>query len=374
MFDYLIDEKKLTDLFCELTSIDSVSLNERQFADVLKDKLTKLGIEAYEDNAGEILGGTAGNLYGYLDGNINGSPLLFSAHMDTVEPGTDKRAIIKSGRIVSESDTVLGADDAGGIAVILEAVRILKENKIPHRSIEVFFPVAEEIYAKGSSVFDYTKLRSKEGYVLDLTGKIGTASLREPTLISFSVEIEGKSAHAGFAPEEGINAITIFADAVHEIKQGRIDEETTVNIGTVNGGTVTNAIPQKVVAKGEIRSYVHEKALLQIEIIKNKFKAAALKYGGKAEVKEEINLVAYKVDSDEKVVKRFEKVCEGLNISTKLVETFGGSDNNSFLRNKIKGIVLSSAMEDVHTVNEYCDIEELKKSLLVVLNLMTSNI
>lgn len=352
MFNDLIDEKKLTDLFCELTSIDSVSLNERQFADVLKNKLTKLGIEAYEDNAGEILGGTAGNLYGYLEGNINGSPLLFSAHMDTVEPGTDKRAIIKSGRIVSESDTVLGADDAGGIAVILEAVRILKENKIPHRSIEILFPVAEEIYAKGSAVFDYTKLRSKEGYVLDLTGKIGTASLREPTLISFSVEIEGKSAHAGFAPEEGINAITIFADAVHEIKQGRIDEETTVNIGTVNGGTVTNAIPQKVVAKGEIRSYVHEKALLQIEIIKNKFKTAALKYGGKAEVKEEINLVAYKVDSDEKVVKRFEKVCEGLNISTKLVETFGGSDNNSFLRNKIKGIVLSSAMEVVYILSK----------------------
>lgn len=373
MFEDLIDERRLTDLFIELTSIDSVSLNERELADILKARLTELGIEAYEDTAGEILGGTAGNVYGYLNGSINAPVLLFSAHMDTVEPGKNKRAVIKSGRIVSETDTVLGADDVGGIAVILEAIRILEENKIPHRSIEVLFPIAEEIYAKGSRLFDYTKLRAKEAYVLDLTGKIGTASLREPTLISFTAEIEGKSAHAGFAPEDGINAIKIFADAVHEIKQGRIDEDTTINIGTVSGGTVTNAIPQSVIARGEIRSYIHQKALEQIEIIKNKFENTALRYGGKAVIKEEINLVAYKVNRDEQVVKRFKEACEKLCISTSFVETFGGSDNNSFLRNKIKGIVLSSAMENVHTVNEYCDIEELKRILSVVINLMTSN-
>lgn len=268
MFKDLINEKKLIQLFLEFAGIDSVSFKERQLADTLKAKLKELNIEPKEDNAGEILGGNAGNVFGYLKGDIEGAPLLFSAHMDTVEPGIGKKPVVINGKITSTGDTVLGADDVGGISVILEAIRILEENKIPHRDIELLFPIAEEVYTKGSRAFDYSNFKAKEGYVLDLTGRIGTASLREPTLISFKLGIEGKAAHASFSPEKGINAISIFADAVHNIKQGRIDEETTLNIGTVSGGTVTNAVPEKVIACGEVRSYVHEKALKQIEELK----------------------------------------------------------------------------------------------------------
>ncbi len=370
MFDNVIDEQRLVEQFIELTKIDAVSLNERKIADRVKEKIIELGEKPYEDNCYEVIGGNAGNVYFAVDGSKDKAPVLFVAHLDTVAPGINKKPKVVDGRIVSDGTTVLGADDIGGVSAILEAVRILKENNIPHRPIEVLFPVAEEIYVKGSKNFDYSKIKAKKAYVLDLSGEIGKASLREPTLISFKIVIKGKAAHAGFEPEKGVNAISIFAEAVSQIKQGRIDEATTVNIGVVNGGTVTNAVPASVSLEGEIRSFVHEKALEQIESIKNIFKEAAKKYGGAITIeKEEVNLAAYNVEKDEQVVKDYVEALNKLNIEPQFTQTFGGSDNNSLRQNGINGIVLACAMEKVHTVDEYCEISSLVKLLKIVLAL-----
>ena len=372
MFENVIDEQRLIDLFLELTSIDAVSLNERKIADVVKKKIVNLNEEPYEDNCFEIIGGNAGNIFFTVSGDDSKTPILFVAHLDTVSPGINKKPKVHNGRIVSESDTVLGADDIGGVSAILDAIRILKEYNIPHRPIEVLFTVAEEIYVKGSKNFDYSKIKSKEAYVLDLSGQIGKASLREPTLISFKYVVNGKAAHAGFEPEKGINAISIFAEAVTKIKQGRIDDETTVNIGVVNGGTVTNAVAQNVSFEGKIRSFVHDNALKQLEEIKNIFITVAKKYGGTISIeKEEVNLVAYNVKKEEQVVKNYINALEKLDITPQFTETFGGSDNNSLRQNGINGIVLASAMENAHTVDEYCEIDSLVKLLKIVLSLVT---
>jgi len=359
--------------FCELVSIDTTSFHERKMADKLKEKMIELGIEVFEDQAGSYYNSDTGNIYGFLKGSLPGKPLLFSAHMDTVEPGHFKQAIIKEdGTIVSDGRTVLGADDVAGIVAILESIRVLLESHIPHRDIEILFPIAEEAYIQGSRVFDYQRIKSQEAYVLDLSGAIGTASLQEPTLISFKIEVIGKSSHAGFAPNEGIHSIYIMASAIEKIKQGKIDEETTLNIGKIKGGTATNIIPDSTLIEGEIRCYNHEKALLIYQQILDIFKKTTAEYGASFKEEHQVHLHAYQVLEKELVVQRYIKVCQKLNIPVCLTKTFGGSDNNSFMLNGIKGIVLSCGMNDVHTTKEYTTINDLEKSTNIVLNLMKS--
>lgn len=370
----MINKERLVSGFCELVRVDCESFHEQAMAEKLLQKLNELEIEAFVDDAGRRYGCKGGNVFARVKGELGGEPLLFSAHLDTVSPGVGKRAVRhEDGTITSDETTVLGSDDAAGIAAILEAIRCLKENHIPHRDLELLFPMAEEAYVKGSSVFDYSKIRAREAYVLDLSGAVGRASLREPTLISFGVELHGKAAHAGFAPEEGVHAIAMASVALTKIPQGRIDENTTINIGKISGGTATNIVPDRVYLEGEIRSYDHEHALALLAEVTKIFADEARACGGTSEIRHEIHLHAYKVEPDEPVVGRFIKVCKKLGMEGELTQTFGGSDNNSFLRNGIRGIVLSCAMNRVHTMQEYTSEEELVRSTEIVLGLMTES-
>jgi tripeptide aminopeptidase len=367
------NESRLAETFIRLTEIDSESFNEKKMADFLKEALVNIGFEVTTDDADKKCGSNTGNLYGFMEGELPGDPILFSAHMDTVVPGVGKRAIMhEDGTVTSAGDTVLGADDAAGIAAILEAARSLREQQIPHRSIEVIFPVAEEAYVQGSSVFDYSRVRSKEAYCLDLEAPIGTASLGEPTLISFEITLEGAASHAGFAPEKGINAIAMAGELISGIKQGRIGYDTTVNIGQISGGTATNIVAAEVKLKGEIRSYVHEKAVDMLENIKRFAEQTASAYGGKASITSRMNLVSYCVYEYEPVARRFAEACDRLGIKAAFTRTFGGSDNNSFLRGGIRGIVTACGMHRVHTTEEYTTIGELGQSTAILIELMTS--
>jgi len=369
----MINTERLVQEFCELVSIDSTSFHERQMTDVLKKKMEELHMTVFEDQANHFYQSEAGNLYGFLKGNIPGKPLLFSSHMDTVEPGIGKKALIhEDGTIVSKGETVLGADDVAGIVAILESIRVLEENQIPHRDIEVLFPIAEEVYIQGSRVFDFEKIQSQEAYVLDISGPIGTASLQEPTLISFQIEVIGKSSHAGFAPEEGIHSIYIASQAIGQIKQGKVDEETTINIGKIQGGVATNIVPDRTIIEGEIRSYTHEKALSTLQNIIDIFETTTKLYQATYKETHIVHLHAYKVLENEKVVQRFLNVCQALDIPARLTKTFGGSDNNSFMSHGIKGIVLACGMNNVHTTKEYTTIHDLEKSTQIIFHLMKS--
>ena len=371
---WTINQERLVREFCELVGVDCESFHEEAMVKVLVHKLSELGIEAYVDDAGARYGSAAGNVYACVKGELYGEPLLFSSHMDTVAPVIGKRAIRhEDGTITSAGETVLGSDDAAGISAILEAVRALKEQGIPHRDLELVFPMAEEAYVRGSSVFDYTRLKAREAYVLDLSGAVGRASLKEPTLISLRAELSGKAAHAGFAPEEGVKAIVMAAAALTKIKQGRLDAQTTLNIGTIHGGTATNIVPEKVSLEGEIRSYDHARALEVLDEVLEIFDVTALAYGGTSRLTSQIHLKAYQIEPDEPVVQRFLRVCRKLGIDGKLTETFGGSDNNSFVQNGIRGIVLACAMNQVHTTEEYTSVEELTRSAEIVAGLMAED-
>lgn len=368
----MINTKRLTEEFCKLVSIDSSSFKEREMADILKTYLTELGFEVTEDKAYEYYNGNAGNIYGYLKGDMEGEPILFSAHMDTVEPGSGKKAIVhEDGTITSDGTTVLGADDLSGVVAIIEAIRTIKEKGLSHRSIEVLFTIAEEVYIRGSEVFEYSKIRAKEAYVLDLSGPVGTAALKAPTLVSFTAKFKGRAAHAGFAPEKGIHAISVAAKAITAIRQGRIDDETTVNVGTIEGGLARNIVPENCVLKGEVRSLTHEKSLAEVENIRKAFNEVADQMGAELEFETSFGCIAYEVDTTDPVVRRFEKVCKELGYETNFISTFGGSDNNNFARNGITGIVIACGMNNVHSCKEYTHVDELKRCSNITLKLMT---
>ncbi len=373
----MAEKERIIKDFLELSAIDSVSFKEREFADVLKQKLELLGIKAHEDSASDKIGSTAGNVYAFWKGEENLPKILLSAHMDTVEPGIGKKAIYdtKKGILRSDGKTVLGADDIAGIVEILEAIRLIQESGKKHKSVELLFPVAEEVYTKGSSAFDYSKLSAKEAYCLDLSGHVGAAAIKAPTLISFRITIHGKASHAGFAPEKGVNAIEIAAKAIAGIKQGQVDEDSTLNIGTIKGGTATNIVSDEVELEGEIRSFKHESALKLLEDTKFKFEEEAIRLGAGItgiDFKSEIHLIAYERNEDEEVVKNFRTAAKKTGIEPKLISTMGGADNHQFNKNGIKGIVLSCGMQNVHTTEEYIEIADLEAGADLVAELIAA--
>lgn len=368
----MVNQTRIVEEFIHLAAIDSLSFKERELADRLRITLKELGFVVIEDDAGKNYSGNCGNLYGYLPGELEGPPLLFSAHMDTVTPGIGKRAVVKEdGMITSDGSTVLGADDLSGIVSILEAVRTIKELGLSHRSIEVLFTIAEEVYIRGSAVFDYNTIKAKEAYVLDLSGPVGTAAISAPTLVSFTCEIKGKASHAGFAPEQGINAIAIAAEAITRIRQGRIDGETTVNIGLIEGGKARNIVSDSCILKGEVRSLIHDKALSETDAIEKVISEATKEQRAEYIFTTEFGCLAYQVDAAHPVVRRFEEVCRDLGYSHTLTDTFGGSDNNNFMSNGIVGIVIACGMNQVHSCGEYTHRDELVRCSNIVAELMT---
>lgn len=376
----MIHRSRLVSQFKKMVEFDSETYQEREIADYLTGELKQLGFEVWEDDAGYRLKeklpeyGTAaptGNLYGFLKGTSNSSPILLSALMDTVKPGIGKRAVEdEQGMITSEGDTVLGADDLSGIAAILEAVRVIRENNLSHPDIEVLFPVAEENYGKGSQLIDYSKIKSKQAYVFDLSGEIGLAATAAPTLLSFKLEVKGKTAHAGFCPQLGINAIEIAAHAISQLKQGWVDEDTTVNIGKISGGKQTNIVSDECVVLGEIRSLKDHKAMEEWNTLKETFERTAVSCGGSLEIVFEKQIEAYEIRDGEEVVERFKRVCRSLGLKGTTQYTLGGSDNNHFVRNGIRGIVVACGMNEVHTPKEFTTAEELEKSALLALGLI----
>ena len=370
------NEKRIRELFEELVSIDSVSFSERQMADCLTKILKEMKFEVSEDSAGEFYGGNAGNLYGFLKGTGEGTSTLFVAHMDTVHPGASKKAVFhEDGKITSDGTTVLGSDDVAGIVEILEGIRLLQDQNIPYGDIEILFPIAEELYDKGSKVFDFSVIKSKQAYVLDFSGHVGKAALRAPSIVSFRVEIKGKASHAGFAPEKGINAIALMAEGISKVRQGRLEDETTLNIGLIHGGSMTNIVSENCACEGEIRGYHHERVMELLEETKQIFEhviEVSKEPDKKAELlfSHEINIEAYAVEKNSGVVQRFCRACEKIGVEPELTETFGGSDNNVIVNQGIDGVVLSCGMNNAHSVHEYIEMEDLVKGAALVKELI----
>lgn len=375
-----VNKDRILAEFFKLTSFDAPSYQEEGIAKYLKEKLKSLGLSVEEDDAKSKLlkedasrTKTASNLYAYLKGT--GDPILFSSHMDTVNPGIGKKAILHDdGRITSAGNTVLGADDVSGLVSIIEALTVIQEKKIPHPDLEILFTVAEEPYCSGSRFIDYKKIKAKEGYVLDLTGPVGTAATAAPSILSLKIGVKGRAAHAGFNPEKGINALNIAADALANVRTGRVYENLTVNFGTISGGSGRNIVPEAIWIEGEIRCLEHEKALCEADLIREIFEKAAKKYGGAIEFGLTEHIRSYGISKRKNVVKRFLSAAKEVTTleHPETITTYGGSDANRLNEHNVDTIVIANAMENSHGTDEYTTAAELTRSAELTLRLMTS--
>src|SRR5918992_2161292 len=255
----MINEERIKNLLLELVQIDSVSREERDVAERIKRICEEMGAEVEIDDAGEKVGGNSGNVIARFPGTIPGAePIMMSAHMDTVVPGEGVKPIVEGDIIRSDGTTVLGGDDKSGCSVIIETIRCLQEQNIPHAPIDAVFSICEEVGLLGAKHLDMSKLKSRYGLVFD-SDDPGFLFTKGPSANHMEWKVFGLESHAGVAPEEGISAIKIAAEAIAEMKLGRIDEETTANIGVIQGGKATNIITNFVLLRGEARSHDEDK-------------------------------------------------------------------------------------------------------------------
>ena len=372
----MINEKRLVECFMKLVRIDSVSREERDLADFLIEKLEGLGLEVIVDQAGEEIKANTGNIIARLNGNIKEAvPIMFAAHMDTVVPGKNIEPILSGEKIVSNGKTILGADDNAGIAALLEALHLIKENNISCGDIEIVFTVCEEVGLLGAKNLNISPLSSQMSFVLDSGGKVGQIITTAPSQNSLEFIIYGKSAHAGANPEEGINAIQVTGFALSRMKLGRIDEETTANIGIISGGRATNIVPDEVTLKGEVRSRNEEKLEKYTEQLKKITEDTAQEFKAKADIKIDRKYYCYNLSPQERVVKIAVKAAEDMGLQPLLCPSGGGSDANIFNKKGIPSVVLAIGMEKVHTIDEYILVKNLKNTaeyILSIINTITS--
>ncbi|HZG73247.1 MAG TPA: M20/M25/M40 family metallo-hydrolase [Chondromyces sp.] len=357
----MINKERLLNEFLELIQIDSETKNESQIAKVLKQKFEDLGVRVYEDDTKEQTGHGAGNLICTLEGNESIDPIYFTSHMDTVVPGQGIKPSVQDGYVVSDGTTILGADDKAGLAAMLEMIRVLKEQSIEHGTIQFIITVGEESGLVGAKALDSSLIKAKYGYALDSDGKVGNIIVAAPTQAKIKAVIYGKTAHAGVAPEKGISAITIAAKAISKMPLGRIDEETTANIGRFEGGQATNIVCDRVDILAEARSLVPEKMEAQTAKMKEAFESKAAEMGGRAEVDIEVMYPGFKFGEGDLVVEIARKAAEAIGRPCELLTSGGGSDANVIAGFGIPTVNLAVGYEEIHTTNERMPIEELEK-------------
>jgi tripeptide aminopeptidase len=367
----MINEKRLIESFMELVRMDSISREERNIADFLIEKLENLGLEVIVDQAGEKVGANSGNLIAKLNGNIKvATPIMFAAHMDTVVPGKNINPLREGEKIISTGETILGADDKAGIAAILEALHLIRENNILYGDIEILFTICEEVGLCGAKNLDVSQLKAQIGFILDAGGQVGQIIISAPSQNSIDFIIRGKSAHAGANPEEGINAIQVAGVALSRMKLGRIDEETTANIGIISGGKATNIIPDEVILQGEVRSRNEGKLEKYTKELRKITEDTAQEFKARAEVKINREYHCYNLSPDEQVVKIATKAAKDIGLQSLLRPSGGGSDANIFNKKGIPSVVLAVGMEKVHTIEEYILIKELKNATEYILSII----
>ncbi len=368
-----MDKERLVNSFLEMVAIHSPSKKEGEFAKYLVEELKKLGAEIYLDEGYKNYGGDAPTVIGKIKGDLAGEGVTLAAHMDVIEPSKDVKATIVDGIIKTDGTTTLGGDDKGGIAAILEALKVLKEKNISHEDIFVVFTPCEESGMVGAKNVDWNlipkdMLPAKNMIVLDNVGRAGIIAHTAPSKYDLEITFRGRKAHAGIEPEKGINAINVAALAISKMKMGRIDELTTSNIGVISSNFPINVVADECTLKSEIRSHSEEKILQVIEEYRACCQDAVSQMGGSFEMEYSCDYPTLKPKDDLKFAKEFAKVYEELGIETELKVIGGGSDSNIFANQGYNSIIIGFGMYDVHTVNETLEIEELCKTTRALIN------
>ena len=345
----MIDQDRLINSFCDLVQIDSPSDEEEEVAQHLIPQLEALGLSVARDAHGNVIASEYGD-----------NPLLLSAHMDTVEPGRGIKPSIQGDRIVSDGTTILGGDCKAGVAAIMEGLSSIMEDSRAHRPVQVVFTRGEEIGLVGASNLDWSMIKATEAVVFDGNGPVNTITGSSPTYMRFDVTVHGRAAHAGVEPEKGLSAIRIATDIINQLPQGRLDEESTFNVGLISGGTVRNAVPPLATFGGEFRSRNSETFdLLRLQLL-DTLEQARQKYSD-ATIDEDLEVMfrMYNLDPEESIVKLATRVMTEMGMNPDIRPSGGGTDGNVFRLNGIANVVVGMSTNSMHTVDEYVVIPDL---------------
>lgn len=357
----MINEQRLVDTFLELVRIDSPSGHEDVIGEHLYQMLRGMTADVERDKAG--------NLIARFPGEAGREPVMLNAHMDTVGTDTGITPVIRDGVIYSDGTTILGADDKSGVAIILEVMRALEEHSnLPRPPVEVVITVGEERGLLGAQALDIGRLRSRRGLVLDSGGPIGTIVTSAPYQDKHWITVIGKASHAGAEPAKGISAIRVAAEAIAAMRLGQVDEETTANVGVIEGGVATNIVPERVEILSEARSRDEGKLVAQTEHMIACLNEAAARHGARVEVEVKRLYNGYRYDTDHPLVRWVAEAALALGFRPTYKAAGGGTDANVFNHKGVPCVVISTGQADVHTKNEHIAIEDMVNSARWVLH------
>ncbi len=354
----MITRERIVQTFLDLVAIDSPSGEEDAIADILVRRLVALGLDASQDAHGNVLGRIHGE----------GEAILLSAHMDTVEPGRGIQPTWDGPDIIrSDGTTILGADNKAGCAVILEVIQSVLEDAVPRRTIEVAISRGEEIGLVGATNMDYSRISATVAIVIDSGGPPSSVQGQAPYHYVYSIDVQGKAAHAGVEPEKGIPAITIAAEAVLGMPQGRIDFETTGNVGTIHGGLVRNAVPENCRVEGEMRSMEFEKVETLVSRAKDHLDEVRQRHpGARIESSFHMGYPGYKLEPGDPAADLLFGVLRGMGMQPDPHPVGGGTDGNVFRGHGISSVVIGRGGYNQHTKDEYLVIPEMLDCARVV--------
>ncbi len=367
MISYPIDRERLAGTFVQLCEIDSPSREEGRVASYLSDLFTELGSESVvEDDSAAKTGADCGNLVVRFSGTVDKEAIFFACHMDTVEPGRGVKVRRVGDNFTTLSNTVLGGDDKSGIAAVIELIRVLKEESLPHGPIEIILTTCEEIGLLGAKNLDPGLVLAKSGYALDSTG-IDTVITGAPAANRLKVEVHGIAAHAGLNPEQGVSAFCLAARAIADLRLGRLDEQSTANFGLIKGGVATNIVPDLITIEGEVRSHSPAKLrdyTFEIEsTFRNVVKGWSEQVGtGKhpsVEITVEKEYPVLSLEDDDPTILRVRRAGDLLEREIIFQVAGGGSDANIFNSYGLKTAIIATGMDKVHTTDECLDLRDL---------------
>jgi len=378
----MINRDRYVEQFLDLVRIDSHSRKEGAIMGRLRADLEALGAAVEFDGAGAAVGGEVGNLIARLPGTRPGAPPLFlNAHVDTVVPGEGVKPQLDGDVIRSDGSTVLGGDDKSGVAVIVEVLRALQEERVPHGDLEVAFTICEEVGLLGAHHLNLQGLRAKEALVLDgdLPGKVVTAA---PSADRLEVRVHGREAHAGLRPDQGINAIRVAAEAIAAMRLGRLDEESTASVGTIEGGSAVNVVPGLVRIRAEARSHDEEKLASQVAHMRACFEEAAARHGvtvdgTRHEARVEIGVTRQysrmAVPADARLLGLLREAGRRVGVEFRTHRTGGGLDANVFNARGVQAVAIGCGQRTIHTPEEHCVLADTATAAALILEVLRLN-
>ena len=361
------DRRQLHDTFVELCRLPSPTGQERGVADWITARLQSYRLELSEDDAGPIVGADAGNLLTRIPGRDPNRWVLLCAHMDTVPPTAALDPILVEGGFENAGDGILGADNKSAVAALLELARIYTSDEPPEIGVELLFTVSEETGLRGATAFDVSQLRSEFGFVFDHASPIGEVIAASPTLMQITAEIHGRAAHAGIEPELGANAIVAAAAGIVGMPDGRLDPETTANVGVISGGTAINVVAERCVITSEIRGIEQARVDQVLEQAIDALQDGADGAGCDLDIVVEKKFTGYRVRPSEASLLVADKALRQIGYQPKQISSGGGSDANAFRLNGFQCTNLANGTERAHQPTERVSLTALEDGLALAL-------